>query len=193
MIKFIEDQINDSIELKRMLLSDDLLGCVKMAAELIILAYKGGGKVLFCGNGGSAADAQHLAAELVGRFKRERKALPAMALHANTSALTAIANDYDYSDVFVRQIEAFGKPGDVLVGLSTSGKSANVLKALDYAKKNGLKTIGFTGRKADTMSSLCDVLLSVPSEDTPRIQEVHMLWGHIICGLVEDGLFDERK
>ncbi|HHZ03659.1 D-sedoheptulose-7-phosphate isomerase, partial [Acetomicrobium hydrogeniformans] len=126
-------------------------------------------------------------------FKRERKALPAMALHANTSALTAIANDYDYSDVFVRQIEAFGRPGDVLIGLSTSGKSANVLKALDYAKKKGLKTIGFTGRKADTMSSLCDVLLSVPSEDTPRIQEVHMLWGHIICGLVEDGLFDERK
>ncbi|MBC7322945.1 MAG: D-sedoheptulose 7-phosphate isomerase [Acetomicrobium sp.] len=193
MIKFIEEQINDSIELKKMLLSDDLLGCVKMAAELIILAYEGGGKVLFCGNGGSAADAQHLAAELVGRFKRERKALPAMALHANTSALTAIANDYDYSDVFVRQIEAFGRPGDVLVGLSTSGKSANVLKALDYAKKKGLKTIGFTGRKADTMSSLCDVLLSVPSEDTPRIQEVHMLWGHIICGLVEDGLFNERK
>lgn len=193
MIKSIEDQINDSIELKRMLLSNDLLGCVKMAAELIILAYKSGGKVLFCGNGGSAADAQHLAAELVGRFKRERKALPAMALHTNTSALTAIANDYDYSDVFVRQIEAFGRPGDVLVGLSTSGKSANVLKALDYAKKKGLKTIGFTGRKADTMSSLCDVLLSVPSEDTPRIQEVHMLWGHIICGLVEDGLFDERK
>ncbi len=193
MIKSIEDQINDSIELKRMLLSNDLLGCVKMAAELIILAYKSGGKVLFCGNGGSAADAQHLAAELVGRFKRERKALPAMALHTNTSALTAIANDYDYSDVFVRQIEAFGRPGDVLVGFSTSGKSANVLKALDYAKKRGLKTIGFTGRKADKMSSLCDVLLSVPSEDTPRIQEIHMLWGHIICGLVEDGLFHERK
>ncbi len=192
MIKLIEEQINASIELKKLLLKDDLLEAVKKTADLIIGAYKDGGKVLFCGNGGSAADAQHLAAELVGRFKKERRALPAMALHVNTSALTAIANDYSYNDVFVRQVEAFGMPLDVLIGISTSGKSENILRALALAKEKGLKTIGFTGMNVANMRLLCDVLLSVPSEDTPRIQEVHMLWGHIICGLVEDELFDDK-
>jgi len=192
LIKLIEEQINASIELKKLLLKDDLLEAVKKTADLIIGAYKDGGKVLFCGNGGSAADAQHLAAELVGRFKKERRALPAMALHVNTSALTAIANDYSYNDVFVRQVEAFGMPRDVLIGISTSGKSENILRALALAKEKGLKTIGFTGMNVANMRLLCDVLLSVPSEDTPRIQEVHMVWGHIICGLVEDELFDDK-
>lgn len=192
MIKLIEEQINASIELKKLLLKDDLLEAVKKAADLVIGAYKEGGKVLFCGNGGSAADAQHLAAELVGRFKKERRALPAMALHVNTSALTAIANDYSYNDVFVRQVEAFGRPKDVLIGISTSGKSENILRALALAKEKSLKTIGFTGKNVANMRPLCDVLLSVPSEDTPRIQEVHMLWGHIICGLTEGELFDGK-
>ncbi len=145
MIKLIEEQINASVELNKLLLKDDLLEAVKKAADLVIGAYKEGGKVLFCGNGGSAADAQHLAAELVGRFKKERRALPAMALHVNTSALTAIANDYSYNDVFVRQVAAFGRPKNVLIGISTIGKSENILRALALAKEKSLKTIGVTG------------------------------------------------
>jgi len=185
----IEEQIKASIEVKKMILDKPYLEAVERAANLMIEAYRHGGKVLFCGNGGSAADAQHLAAELVGRFKKERRALPAIALHVNTSALTAIANDYSYSEVFVRQLEAFGMEGDVLVGISTSGKSENVLRALARARDKGLKTIALVGMDDSKVTPLCDVVLGVPSYDTPRVQEVHMLWGHIICGLVEGELF----
>jgi len=185
----IEEQIKSSIELREMILDKAYLEAVEIAANVMIETYKHDGKILFCGNGGSAADAQHLAAELVGRFKKERRALPAIALHVNTSALTAIANDYSYSEVFVRQLEAFGTEGDVLVGITTSGKSENVLKALAKAKDKGLKTIALVGMDVSRVAPLCDVVLSVPSCDTPRVQEVHMLWGHIICGLVEEALF----
>mgnify|MGYP000936381333 FL=1 len=189
MLSYIEEQIKSSIELRKMILDEAYLEAVGRAANVMIEAYKHDGKVLFCGNGGSAADAQHLAAELVGRFKKERRALPAIALHVNTSALTAIANDYSYSEVFVRQLEAFGIEGDVLVGITTSGKSENVLKALAKAKDKGLKLIALVGMDDSRVAPLCDVVLGVPSYDTPRVQEVHMLWGHIICGLVEGELF----
>jgi D-sedoheptulose 7-phosphate isomerase len=153
-------------------------------------AFKNGNKVLFCGNGGSAADAQHLAAEFSGRFYTDRDALPAEALHVNTSYLTAVANDYSYDVVYSRIIKGIGKKGDVLVGLSTSGNSGNIVKAFETAKEKGMITIGLTGATGGKMKELSDNLLNVPSTDTPRIQESHILLGHIICQLVEEQYFN---
>ena len=150
---------------------------------------KNGGQLLLCGNGGSAADAQHLATELVSRFYKERKALNAEALTVNTSALTAIANDYDYSRVFARQIEAKGKKGDVLLGITTSGSSENIIEAFRTAKKQKMTTIAFVGNKSEKIKDVADIIISVPSTDTPRIQEIHIMIGHIVCECVEKLMF----
>ncbi|MDA3967058.1 MULTISPECIES: D-sedoheptulose 7-phosphate isomerase [Helicobacter] len=162
-------------------LSDD----IQKAAEMCIESLKNGGKILLCGNGGSAADSQHIAAELIGRYKCERPSIPAIALTTDTSALTAIGNDYGYEFVFSRQFEGLANKQDILWGISTSGNSQNVINALQKAKKLGVRTIGFSGHSGGKMSSLCDVLLISPSNDTPRIQEMHILMAHIICDLIE--------
>ena len=159
---------------------------IEAAAGLLIDGLKGGGKVLFCGNGGSAADSQHLAAELTGRYLRDRAPLAAVALTVDTSALTAIANDYSYDEVFARQVRGLGRPGDVLVGISTSGNSRNVVAALEAARALGMRTVGLTGAAGGRMKELCDVCLCVPSTDTPRIQEMHIAAGHMLCELVEN-------
>lgn len=186
----IKSIIQQSIEVKTNTLNDaQMMATVDRVIALMVQAFKNGNKVLFCGNGGSAADAQHLAAEFSGRFYKDRDALPAEALHVNTSYLTAVANDYGYSQVYARIIKGIGKSGDVLVGLSTSGNSANIIAAFEQAQKQGVVTVGFTGALGGKMAPLSDYLLAVPSGDTPRIQEVHMLLGHIICQLVEEALF----
>jgi len=161
---------------------------VERIAALAVSALKAGGKVLVCGNGGSAADSQHLAAELTGRFKKERRGLAAIALTTDTSALTAIANDYGYDRVFERQVEALGRPGDLLVAISTSGSSANVLKAALKARSLGMKVAGLFGSKAGSIAHHCDACFQAPSSDTPRVQEMHVLAVHIICALVEEEL-----
>ncbi|MCW3109343.1 MAG: D-sedoheptulose 7-phosphate isomerase [Segetibacter sp.] len=186
----IKEIINKSIETKQQILGDeDFLARIQKAVELVTTAFKNGNKVLFCGNGGSAADAQHLAAEFSGRFYKNRPALPAEALHCNTSYLTAVANDYSYDVIYARIIEGTGVKGDVLIGISTSGNSANIVKAFEAAKSKGMITIGFTGMTGGIMKEMSDVLLNVPSSDTPRIQESHILVGHIICQFVEENVF----
>ena len=162
-----------------------IAGPLEIAANLCIDCLQDGGKILIFGNGGSAADAQHIAAELVGRYKVERKGLPAIALTTDTSALTAIGNDYGYNHVFDRQVEALVNKGDVVIGISTGGSSGNVISALKLAKDIGCKTIGFSGRDGGEMNTLCDVNLVVPAEDTPRIQEMHIVIGHTICHLID--------
>lgn len=162
---------------------------VAKAAKITIKAYKRGNKVLFCGNGGSAADCQHLAAELVGRFKKERKGLPAIALTTDTSILTALANDYGYNLVFTRQVEALGIKGDVLYGLSTSGNSTNIIRACEFAKGMDIYTIGFLGGDGGKLKEIVDLPIVVPTRSSDRIQEVHITIGHIICGLIEQELF----
>ena len=159
---------------------------IKKACETAVATLKAGGKILLCGNGGSAADAQHIAAELTGRYKTERGALAGIALTTDTSALTAIGNDYGYEFVFSRQLEALGREGDLLIAISTSGNSGNVLKALELARKIGIKTIGLSGRTGGAMNELCELNLVVPSNDTPRIQEIHIMIGHIICQAIDD-------
>lgn len=161
---------------------------VVRAAQMMTECLKAGGQIFFCGNGGSAADAQHLAAEFVGRFLKERRALPAQALSVNTSILTAIGNDYGYERVFARQVEAMGKPGDILVGITTSGNSPNILAAALAARAGGLKVIGMTGEGGGKLADDCDLLLAVPSKSTPRIQEMHILIGHSFCQMVEEAL-----
>ncbi|SDF49073.1 D-sedoheptulose 7-phosphate isomerase [Desulfovibrio legallii] len=163
---------------------------LRLAALRTAACLAQGGKVLFCGNGGSAADAQHLAAELVNRFLMDRPALPGLALTTDTSALTAIGNDLDFSRVFARQVEALGRKGDVLAGISTSGNSPNVLAALETARRAGLCTIGFTGNGGGAMASLCDILLDVPHTSTPLIQETHIAAGHLLCQLTDYYLFE---
>jgi D-sedoheptulose 7-phosphate isomerase len=186
----IKSIIASSIDVKKQILQDEtLISTVNACASMIVKAFKNGNKVLFCGNGGSAADAQHLAAEFSGRFYTDRDALPAEALHVNTSYLTAVANDYSYDVVYSRIIKGIGKPGDVLIGLSTSGNSGNILKAFEMAREKGMKTVGFTGETGGKMKPLSDFLLNVPSTDTPRIQESHIMLGHIICQLVEEQYF----
>ena len=155
------------------------------AAELMVQTLKKGHKILLCGNGGSAADAQHIAAELTGRYKTERRGLPAIALTTDTSALTAIANDFGYEKVFSRQVEALANSGDLVIGISTSGNSTNVLLALEQAKAIGCTTIGLTGNTGGKMNALCDINLIAPSNNTPRIQEMHILFGHILCQIVD--------
>lgn len=159
---------------------------IKKACETAVATLKAGGKILLCGNGGSAADAQHIAAELTGRYKTERGALAGIALTTDTSALTAIGNDYGYELVFSRQLEALGREGDLLIAISTSGNSGNVVKALELARKIGIKTIGLSGRTGGAMNELCELNLVVPSNDTPRIQEMHIMIGHIICQAIDD-------
>jgi D-sedoheptulose 7-phosphate isomerase len=189
----IKGNFSESIELKKQILSDEnLIKNIEAAVDVIISTYRNGGKVLFCGNGGSAADAQHLAAELSGRYYFDRPPLDADALHVNTSYLTAVANDYSFDQIYSRLITAADKKGDVLIGLSTSGNSANVVNAMAEAQKIGYHTIGFTGKGGGKMKTYCDILIEIPSQDTPRIQECHMLVGHSICELVEQNLFSER-
>jgi len=186
----IKNIIQSSIDTKHKLLSDEtLLDTIAGITESIAAAFSNGNKVLFCGNGGSAADAQHLSAEFSGRFYTDRNPLPSEALHCNTSYLTAVANDYSFDVVYSRMVKAMGKPGDVLVGLSTSGNSLNILNALEQADQIGMITVGLTGMTGGKMKDKCRYLLNVPSTDTPRIQETHILVGHIICQLVEEKLF----
>jgi len=188
----IKRRLMESSEIKALMSKDsELVSAIGEAVDCIVSTYQNGGKVLFCGNGGSAADAQHLAAELSGKFYLDRAPLDAEALHVNTSYLTAVANDYSFEDVFSRAVEGKGKEGDVLVVISTSGNSKNVINAIISAKSKGMKVIGMSGGNGGRMSSMCDILLRVPSSDTPRIQEGHITIGHIICELVEEKLFGE--
>jgi D-sedoheptulose 7-phosphate isomerase len=163
---------------------------IQKASTLIVNILKNGGKVLLCGNGGSAADAQHIAAELTGRYKSERKGLPAIALTTDTSALTAISNDYGYGRVFDRQVEALANKGDLLIGISTSGNSANIISAFSCAKSLGCQTLGLSGKSGGEMNEACDLNLIIPADDTPRIQEIHILIGHILCQAVDDAFED---
>jgi len=189
-IQAITDIIKASIDVKQQLLSDEaLVKQIQTVTDVITQAFQNGNAVYFAGNGGSAADAQHLAAEFSGRFYKDRKALPSDALHCNSSYLTAVANDYSYDVVYARLLEGLAKPGDVLVGISTSGNSGNIVKAFEMAKTIGVTTIGFTGQKGGKMKDLGDYLINVPSNTTPRIQEAHILVGHIICELVEINIF----
>ena len=186
----IRSIIQASIDVKKKVLEEvALTETTEAVVTAMVEALKKGCHVYFCGNGGSAADAQHLAAELSGRFYTDRHALKAEALHCNTSYLTAVANDYNFDMIYARLIEGIGDAGDVLIGLSTSGNSENISRAFETAKKKGMVTIGFTGASGGRMKSLCDYLINVPSTDTPRIQESHILLGHIICQLVEEKFF----
>ncbi|MDP3803915.1 MAG: D-sedoheptulose 7-phosphate isomerase [Candidatus Omnitrophota bacterium] len=188
MKKNIELFIKESIAAKEALLKSQVEN-IEKAALTIIESLKSGGKLLVFGNGGSAADSQHIAAELVGRFKMERKALPAIALTANTSILTAVANDYGYDVVFSRQIEALGVKGDVALGISTSGNSKNIIEALKKARSLGLRTIALSGWDGGSISREADISIAVGTKDTPRVQESHIMIAHIICALIEDGMF----
>ncbi len=194
MKSFIQSRISESIETKNNLLADEqLLQIIEQVSAAILQALKSGNKILFCGNGGSAADAQHLAAEFSGRFYINRKALPAEALHCNTSYITAVANDYSYDVIYSRLVEGIGAGGDVLVGLSTSGNSKNIIEAFKTAKTAGMVTIAFTGSTGGFMKDICDYLINVPSLNTPRIQEAHITVGHIICEWVEEEYFKQQN
>ena len=186
----IKRNISDSIRIKQKLLeSDDIMVDIIKVADLIVEAFNKGNKLLFCGNGGSAADAQHLAAEFSGKYYLNRPPLHAEALHTDTSFMTAVSNDFSFDYVYARLIQGIGKQGDILIGMSTSGNSKNVIKALEEAKKKNIITIGFTGKANGNMKSYCDYLINIPSDDTPRIQECHLMLGHAICELVENELF----
>lgn len=186
----IRRNLQAAIELKQKLLKDEAtLELIDEISSAVISAYRAGRKVFFCGNGGSAADAQHLAAELSGRYYYDRPPLFAEALHVNTSYITAVANDYAFEDIYSRWLTAIGQEGDVLFALSTSGNSPNVVKAVEQANKNGMVTVGFTGQSGGALLEMCDFLLRIPSTDTPRIQECHMLVGHTVCEVVEAGIF----
>ena len=186
----IVKELTESIEVKQRLREDPAcIGAIVDIAEAIIDCYKNKGKVLFMGNGGSAADSQHLACEFVSKFKLERKSLPSIALSVNTSVLTAIGNDYEFERIFARQVESFAETNDVVIGISTSGNSRNVILALEEAKRKGAKTVSFIGSKESKMAEISDLVLKVPSTDTPRIQEAHITAGHIICSIVESELF----
>ena len=190
MIDTIITRLEQSIAVKELVIQDlALLERIDAAAKAIVKAYQNGKKVLLCGNGGSAADAQHIAAEFSGRFYFDRAPLNAEALHTNTSFLTAVANDYSYDSVYARMIEASGNDRDILIALSTSGNSGNILNAIEKAKNKGMFVIGFTGESGGKMKNLCNCLLNVPSSDTPRIQETHITIAHIICEFVEKELF----
>lgn len=192
MEEIIRSRFNESKEINRLILeNDDTINKIQKFAESIIESYQNGGKLFIAGNGGSAADSQHITAELVSRFYKERKALPAESLNVNTSNLTAIANDYDFSAVFSRQLEANAKEGDVFLGISTSGNSKNILNALKISKKLKIYTLGLTGKNGGEMAKLCDNIIMIPSCNTPRIQEYHITIGHIICELIESSLFPD--
>jgi len=186
----IKSRIKSSVENHTRVLNDSNLQInIERIVTNSIKAFKNDKKMLFCGNGGSACDAQHIASELSGRFYKDRPPLYAEALHVNSSYMTAVANDYGYEETYARMVEASGRKGDVLVGISTSGNSPNVVKAMLNAKEIGMLTVGFTGSKGGKMKEICDIMIQVPSDDTPRIQEVHILVGHIICQLIEEEMF----
>ena len=188
--KYIVEKITESqVTMTAMLADQVLLSEVQLAAQACIDCFKGGGKLLLAGNGGSAADSQHIAGELVSRFAFDRPGLSAIALTTDTSILTAIGNDYSYDNLFSRQIQAHGKKGDVFIGYSTSGQSKNILNGLKEAKSRGLLCIGIVGNKGGVIHGLCDYVLAVPSSDTPKIQEGHLVLGHILCGLIEMTIF----
>ncbi len=187
----ISRRIESSVAVKQAILQDkELLGRVEQTINLLTQCFKQGNQVFFCGNGGSAADAQHLAAELSGKFYMDRPGLPASAMHCNTSYLTAVGNDLSFDLIYARLLNSLAKKGDVLVGLSTSGNSKNILNAFETAKKMGIHTVAFTGKAGGLLRDYSDILLNIPSEDTPRIQESHILIGHIICEQVEKNIFE---
>lgn len=188
MAELVRQRFAESVEVKEQTARMLALDIAAVAAETVC-AFQDGKKVILCGNGGSAADAQHIAAEFVGRFMLERRALPAIALHTNTSSVTAIGNDYSYDEVFVRGVEAFGNPGDIFIGISTSGNSESIVKAACLAREKRLYTVGLTGAGGGKLAEAVEVPLCVPSDCTPRIQEAHITIGHVICELVEAELF----
>lgn len=189
----IERALKESIELKQEVLAHATITTdLKLLAQKVVESFKKGGRVYFCGNGGSAADAQHLAAELSGRYYYDRPPLAAEALHVNTSYLTAVANDYSYDEIYARLFIAFGQAADVLIGLSTSGNSKNVIRAFEEANKKGVLTVAFTGESGGEMAGIADIVFKIPSKDTPRIQEVHMLLGHSLCEIVEQKMFPKN-
>jgi D-sedoheptulose 7-phosphate isomerase len=189
-LNYITGNIAEAQRVMAAMLADDrLLATVQKVADACIASLKQGGKILLAGNGGSAADAQHIAGEFVSRFAFDRPGLPAVALTTDTSIITAIGNDYGYEKLFARQVQAHGNAGDVFIGYSTSGKSPNVLAAFREARARGLTCVGFTGNRGGEMREVCDLLLEVPSADTPKIQEGHLVLGHIVCGLVENAIF----
>jgi D-sedoheptulose 7-phosphate isomerase len=191
MKNYIRNYISEALSVKEQILSDEfILKNIEKAVLLIEEAYQNGKKILLAGNGGSAADAQHISTELVSRFIKERPALNALALTTNTSILTAIGNDYSYDYIFARQIEAFGNEGDVFIAISTSGNSINIINSINTAKNKGLKVVGLTGSLPSKMDNICDLLIKVPSNKTSIIQETHIMVAHIICGLVEDLSFN---
>ena len=190
--KLIKQNIEDSVALKSRILSDEsTISRISNLADRIIQCYQSKGKVLFCGNGGSAADAQHLSAELSGRYYYNRPPLYAEALHVNPAYMTAVANDFSYSEIYARLIEASGNSGDILIGLSTSGNSDNIVRALQVAKNKNMTTVGLSGESGGEMAKYCDILVTIPSTDTPRIQECHMVIGHAVCQIVELALFPQ--
>ena len=187
---FITHQIKASIELKQAIMADAaMIGTIQQVAAAAIKAYRNGHKLLLAGNGGSAGDAQHIAGEMVNRFRFDRPALPAISFATDTSVLTAIGNDICFEQVFARQVEALGVAGDMFIGISTSGKSPNIIRALQACEKKGIIRVGFTGQGSGAMALYCDYCLAVPSHETPRIQEAHILIAHILCALVEEDLF----
>lgn len=189
-MKSIKNTIAEALRLKQQLYEDlDFQRNVEVAADLCVEAFIRNGKVLLCGNGGSAADAQHIAAELSGRFKKDRPPLYAEALHVNTSFLTAVANDYGFEHAFARMTQAAGNENDILIAISTSGNSTNILNAAIAARSIPMKVIGFTGNSGGKLAALCDVLIDVPSDDTARIQEIHILVGHMLCEIIEEKIF----
>jgi len=192
MKNYIKDQIKKSYETKQAIYENEaLLNKIEEVAQMCVDLYKGDKKTILAGNGGSAADAQHIAAELVGRYGFDRPSIPSLALTTDTSNLTAIGNDYGYDQVFSRQLEGMGQAGDIFIGISTSGNSVNIIKAFESAKKKGITTVALTGRDGGEMAKMADVALVVPSNSTPRIQESHILIGHIICDIIEKETFGD--
>ena len=191
MLEYIKVCIQDSIDTKRRLAEDEALAKkIEQVAEICVNAFRNGSKVMACGNGGSASDAQHLVGELVGRYKIERDGIPAIALNSNVAVMTALGNDYNYDYIFSKQVKALGSTGDVLFGISTSGNSANIIRAFEQAKKQGIYTVSLTGSKGGRLKDISDCNINVPSDDTPRIQEAHILVIHTVCGLVERELYN---
>jgi D-sedoheptulose 7-phosphate isomerase len=194
MLSTIKSHIQSSVQVKSTILNDEeLLNIIANAANVITQSFRNGKKTLLAGNGGSAADAQHLSGEFVSRFNFDRPAIPSIALSTDTSILTGIGNDYGYERLFSRQIEAHGNEGDIFIAISTSGNSPNIIKAIEACKQKGVTSIGFTGASGGKMDGLCDICIKVPSAITPRIQESHILIGHIICHIVEEQLFGDHK
>lgn len=192
MKKYIKDQIKKSYETKQDIYeNEDLLNKIEEVSKLCVEIYKNSKKTILAGNGGSAADAQHIAAELVGRYGFDRPSIPSLALTTDTSCLTAIGNDYGYDKVFSRQLEGMGQNGDIFIGISTSGNSKNIINAFEVAKQKGIKTVALVGRNGGEMAKMADIALIVPSESTPRIQESHILIGHIICDIIEKEIFGD--